>query len=366
LALETPFGTLHTTNITPDVETGIGAWSEQAFIRAMREGVDREGHYLYPAFPYDYFAKVTDDDLKAIYAYLMTRPPVAQPAAQNELGFPFNIRLLMAGWNMLFLQGGVFQPDPAKDEEWNRGAYLVEGLGHCGACHSPRNIFGAAARSGDAAYDGGYPEGWYAPPLDRGTPAPVPWTQNALVNYLIDGWDKQHGIAAGPMLPVVNDLYEQSEDDVFAIAAYVMSLKDPQPSQEQRERTTAEAQAFADRVEWGSPNAPAIPSDPLLQEGARVYERECVTCHKSGGLPAPLALSTVVNAPDAANLVRIVLHGIDPPPQGSLDRRMPGRAIQINDEQMNALAVFVRSRFSTRPAWQGVPDLIRAVRAEQP
>jgi mono/diheme cytochrome c family protein len=332
----------------------------------MREGVSRDGHYLYPAFPYDYFAKTTDEDLKAIYAYLMTRPPAPAPAPANELRFPFNIRLLMAGWNMLFLDTAVFKPDPTKDEEWNRGAYLVEGLGHCGACHSPRNIFGAAARSGDAAYDGGYPEGWYAPPLDANTPAPAPWTQNQLVNYLIDGWDKDHGIAAGPMLPIVNDLYEQSEDDVFAIAAYVVSLKGTPPSQQERDRRTAEARAFAERVEWGSPNAPPVPADSILQEGARVFEAQCVTCHKTGGQPVPLGMSTVVNAPDASNLIRIVFGGIDPPPQGSLDRRMPGRAIQINDEQMTALATFVRARFSQRPAWQQVGDMVRSIRAERP
>jgi mono/diheme cytochrome c family protein len=165
------------------------------------------------------------------------------------------------------------------------------------------------------------------------------------------------------MLPIVNDLYEQSEDDVFAIAAYVMSLKGMPPQQADRDRRTAEARAFADRVEWGSANAPAIPTDAVMQEGARVFERECVTCHKAGGQPVPLGLSTVVNAPDASNLIRIVFEGIDPPPQGSLDRRMPARAIQINDEQMTALAAFVRARFSQRPVWQGIADMVRTARA---
>jgi mono/diheme cytochrome c family protein len=363
LPLETPFGLLYTTNITPDPETGIGAWSEQAFMRAMREGVDRAGRYLYPAFPYDYFTKVSDDDLRAIYAYLMTRPAVSSPPPQNELFFPFNIRLLMAGWNFLFLDNRRFQPDTTKDEEWNRGAYLVEGLGHCGACHSSRNIFGAARRGPDA-YDGGYPEGWYAPPLNRNTPAPVPWTDNALVNYLIDGWDRQHGIAAGPMIPIVNDLYNQDEDDVFAIATYVMSLKGGALPQAEQEAKIAEARAFADRVEWGHPQNPPIPNDPVLQAGAQVYERECVTCHKTAGQPAPLGLSTVVNAPDPANLIRIVYSGIEAPPRGALDRRMPARALQISDEQMAALAAFVRSRFSRLPAWERVSEAVRDVRAE--
>ena len=364
LALPTPFGVINTTNITPDVETGIGAWSEAAFIRAMREGVDRSGHYLYPALPYDYFARVTDADLKAIYAYLMTREAVAAPAIPNGLAFPFSVRLLLAGWNLLFLDSRPFQPDPTKDKEWNRGAYLVEGLGHCGACHTSRNLFGAAQKNPAAAYDGGRPEGWYAPPLNQNALGPIPWTQNALANYLIDGWDRDHGIAGGPMIAIVNDLRNQSEDDVFAIAAYLLSLKGgPLPKAEQDAKTAA-VRATAEPLEWGHVQSPAIPSDAVIQAGARVFESECTTCHKAGGQPAPLALSTIVNAPDAANLIRIVFGGIEPPPRGSLDRRMPARAIQISDEQMMALAAFVRARFTKLPAWTEVDQAIKGVRAD--
>ena len=364
LPLPTPFGVIHTTNITPDPETGIGTWSEEAFIRAMDSGVDRGGRHLYPAFPYDYYTKVTDEDLRAIYAYLMTREPVSADAPDNGLSFPFNIRPLLAGWKLLFLDTDVFQPDPSQDEEWNRGAYLVEGLGHCGACHSPRNRFGAAAKDGEAAYDGGTAEGWYVPPLDNSTPAPIPWTQNALVNYLIDGWDAEHGIAAGPMRPVVDDLYEQSEDDVFAIAAYLMSLKGGQLPDAEQEAAAAEALAFAERMEWGHPENPPIPDDPLLQRGSQVFQSQCSECHKLGGKPAPLGLTTVVNAPDPANLIRVTLYGIQPPPQGVLDRTMPGRAMQISDEDMVALAAFVRARFTRRPAWEGVAEMVREARGE--
>jgi mono/diheme cytochrome c family protein len=366
LALPTPFGTLYTTNITPDPETGIGAWSEAAFLRAMRQGVDREGRHLYPAFPYDYFATATDEDLRAIYAYLMTREPVSAAPQANALPFPFNIRLLMAGWNLLFLRSEVFEPDPDRDAEWNRGAYIVEGLGHCGACHSPRNILGAAVKTGPRAYGGGAAEGWYVPPLNADTPAPVPWTQIAIVNYLIDGWDEDHGIAAGPMRPVTDDLYEQSEDDVFAIAAYVMSLKgDARPEEEQNALAEA-ARSFANVVEWGGLETPPVPDDPVMQQGAAVFEAQCATCHRSGGLPAPLALSTVVNAPDPDNLIRIVFFGINPPPMGSLDRSMPGRAIQISDDEMAALAAFVRERYSERPAWEGIAEAVSDIRAEVP
>ncbi len=360
LPLPTPFGVIHTTNITPDPETGIGTWSEAAFVRAMHQGIDREGTQLYPAFPYDFFAKVTTDDLHAIYAYLMTREPVVAEPRENDMSFPFNVRPLLAGWNQLFLDDAGWQPDPDRDEEWNRGAYLVEGLGHCGACHSPRNRFGAVD---DAhAYAGARAEGWYVPPLSDASPAPVPWTQIALVNYLIDGWDEDHGIAAGPMRPVVDDLYAQSEDDVFAIAAYVMSLKGEPPVEAE---TRAEAaRTEAERLQWGHPEAPPIPDDPLLAKGAAVFEAQCAQCHKAAGVSAPLALTTSINAPDASNLVHVVLKGIQPPPRGSLDRSMPGRALQIDDADMLALAAFVRSRFGSGPEWDDVEAIIADVRTE--
>jgi mono/diheme cytochrome c family protein len=363
LALQTPFGIIHTTNITPDPATGIGMWSEQAFIRAMHQGVDREGNHLYPAFPYDFFAKVTEEDLGAIYAYLMTRPPVVAAPQPNGLGFPFNIRPLLAGWNLLFLERGAFRADPAQDDEWNRGAYLTEGLGHCAACHSPRNFLGAPARGADA-YAGGQAEGWYAPPLNRDTPAPTPWTQLALVNYLIDGWDAHHGIAAGPMRPIADDLYEQSEDDVFAIAAYVMSLKGGEKPAGEQDTLTAAARAFAEGAEWGHPENPALPQDPVLLAGAGVFEAQCADCHKTNGKSAPLGLTTTVNAPNASNFMQIVLHGIQPPPRGVLDRSMPGRAIQISDDELVALTAFVRSRFSQKPAWDDVEDEVQKARAE--
>jgi mono/diheme cytochrome c family protein len=267
---------------------------------------------------------------------------------------------------MLFLDTRPFTPDAAKDKEWNRGAYLVESLGHCGACHSNRNVFGAAAKSGGDLYNGWHPEGWYAPPLNKNSPAPTPWTVNALVNYLIDGWDKQHGIAAGPMLPIVNDLYNQSEDDVFAIGAYVSSLKGGELPKAEQDAKAADALKFAENVEWGNAAAPAIPNDAVMQAGAKVFEEQCaMICHKIGGKPALLALSTTVNAPDPNNLIKLVFWGIEPAPRGVLDRNMPARAIQISDEQMTALAQFVRARFSKQPAWTGVADAVKAIRAER-
>ena len=151
LAVPTPFGTIFSSNITPDAETGIGRWPEAAFRRAMRSGVNRDGQHLYPTFPYDHFTNVNDEDDRALYAYLMTRQPVRAPARENLLSFPLDQRVVIAGWKLLFLRRGTYQPDSMKSAEWNRGAYLVEGLAHCGSCHTPRNVLGAERASAQFA-----------------------------------------------------------------------------------------------------------------------------------------------------------------------------------------------------------------------
>src|SRR5487761_2705783 len=203
-AIETPFGTIYSTNITPDIETGIGGWSYPAFERAMREGVHRDGRQLYPAFPYTHFARTADADLQALYAYLMAQTPVRAGNRAPALAFPFNWRPLMAGWNALFHRPRAFAADATKSALWNRGAYLVEGLGHCGACHSPRNALGAEKANAHLA--GGFAEGWEAPPLTSLSHAPVPWNEDELFAYLRSGASRFHGVAAGPMAPVVKEL----------------------------------------------------------------------------------------------------------------------------------------------------------------
>src|SRR5580700_5121826 len=160
LPVPTPFGTIYSSNITPDPETGIGRWSEAAFQRAMRSGVNREGQHLYPTFPYDHFTNVSDQDDAALYAFLMTRPAIHAPARENQLPFPLDQRVVVAGWKLLFLRPGSFQPDPSKSAEFNRGGYLVEGLAHCGACHTPRNPLGA--ERANASFAGGNVDNWKA------------------------------------------------------------------------------------------------------------------------------------------------------------------------------------------------------------
>src|SRR6202521_623055 len=217
-AMATPFGVIYSTNITPDLETGIGAWSEAAFARAMHEGVSRDGSHLYPVFSYDHFTKLSDEDVRALYAYFMTRTPVHTPARPNGMPFPFNIRYLQAGWKLLFFRPGRFEPDGEKSAEWNRGAYLALGLSHCGACHSPRNLLGAE-KPGDA-YGGAVIDNWVAPPLTAANPAPAPWTREELYDYLPTGTSVLHGTAAGPMFPVVQSLAALPDSDVRAIATY--------------------------------------------------------------------------------------------------------------------------------------------------
>src|SRR3712207_5947650 len=173
LGIPTPFGTIYSTNITPDPETGIGRWSEAAFIRSMRKGVNREGRHLYPAFPYDHYTLVPDEDNRALYAFLMSRSAVSANPPANELPFPFNMRMLLAGWKALYFREGPYQPDTSKTAEWNRGHYLTEGLSHCGACHTPRNRLGAEKK--DGYFAGAEVENWTVYPINANSPAPIPW-----------------------------------------------------------------------------------------------------------------------------------------------------------------------------------------------
>ena len=215
-SIPTPFGLVYSTNITPDAQTGIGAWTPDAFRRAMRDGIGRAGKHLYPVLPYPHFTRATDDDLAALYAFIMTRAPARGSSPANKLPFPLNQRVLLAGWNLLFLRPGAWQPDPAHDAAWNRGAYLVEAVGHCGACHSPHNALGA--EKSDQRLAGGHAEGWYSPPLQSGSPAPVHWDEAALADYLRTGYEARHGAAAGPMTAVTEQLARVPDEDVRAIA----------------------------------------------------------------------------------------------------------------------------------------------------
>ena len=352
-ALETPFGTIYTTNITPDVETGIGAWSYPAFERAMRDGLHRDGRQLYPAFPYTHFARTSEADLQALYAYLMAQPAVRATAPANTLAFPFNVRPLLAGWNALFHQTREFKPDSAKSEQWNRGAYLVESLGHCSACHSPRNALGAEQRGAYLA--GGFAEGWEAPALTSLSHAPIPWNEDELFAYLRTGHSRYHGVAAGPMAPIVRDLTALPDHDIRAMAVYLNAFNDAAANVPTQDALAAKLES-ATQVTVAS------------STGARLYQGACAVCHEVGGLPLfgsrpSLALNSNLHSASPDNLVQVILHGVTEPASSDLGY-MPAFKNNMSDAQVEQLVTFLRGQFAPdKPAWTGVRETIARVRA---
>ncbi|MBV7483255.1 cytochrome c [Bordetella sp. BOR01] len=362
LPLNTPFGTIYSTNITPDVDTGIGAWSQEAFARAMRRGVARDGSLLYPAFPYVHFTRVTDDDIAALYAYLMARRPVHAPAPANELTFPLNFRPLVAGWNLLFLDAGEL-PAPAKaqSKDWLRGRYLVEGLGHCASCHTPMNALGAE-KSGQP-YAGGLIDGWEAPPLNALTRARRPWTHEQLTSYLHTGLATEHGAAAGPMLPVTQHLANVPLSDVQAMATYLMSMQ-PEP-QASPPPTPPAAPPPA------PPGTPAADDAQRMERGAATFNASCASCHGAsapmhtvGGRPL-LELSTALNADSPRNAIQLVLSG-NPWTGSASAHYMPPFAATLTDEQIADVLAYTRVQYAQRPAWKNIAGSVAAIRKENP
>jgi mono/diheme cytochrome c family protein len=348
-SIPTPFGTIFSSNITPDVETGIGAWSEEAFKRAMREGVDRQGRQLYPAFPYDHFTKATGDDISALYAFLMSQTPVRNAVPANALAFPFNVRQIVAGWKLLFFHEALLQPDDSKGQPWNRGRYLVEGLGHCGGCHTPRNALGA--EQANRTYAGGVAEGWKAPPLNSESVAAHKWTVDQLAEYLSTGWHRLHGAAAGPMADVTNNLGQASAQDVRAIAVYIASL-----SAQSGNTNEAMVPAHGKEVAGVSPEVVAI------------YSGACANCHNGRQDVGPskaisLSLSTAVRESGSANVVRVMLGGIRPQ-SGKPGAYMPAFDGILTDEQIASVAEYVRARYTDQPKWTDVQQQISKARQE--
>ncbi|KQT55211.1 MULTISPECIES: molybdopterin cofactor-binding domain-containing protein [unclassified Aureimonas] len=346
-ALETPFGTVYATNITPDAEAGIGAWTYPAFERAMRQGVSRDGHFLYPAHPYTSFAGTSERDLQALYAYLMAAAPSAAKVPETSLRFPFGFRPLMAGWNALFLSTSPALADPAKSAVWNRGAELVEGLGHCSACHSPRNALGAE-KTGEAHLAGGHADGWDAPALTSLSVAPVAWTQDAFYDYLRTGRSADHGAAAGPMAHVVESFRDLPDADILAMATYLGSLTaKPAPSADSATVIIA-ADATA---------SSAAAAEPI---GARIFEGACASCHGDDSELTPLALNTALHAAEPTNTIQAIRLGI-PVPFG-LDAQamaMPAFAGTLDDASTASLVRYLRARFAPDKApWTAVSTAV--------
>ncbi|MGE4533099.1 c-type cytochrome [Halomonas sp.] len=358
-AFETPFGTLYSTNLTPDEETGIGRWSFAAFDRAMRQGISRDGKQLYPAFPYTAFAKISDTDMQALYAYLMSQPAASAEIPSNALSFPFNFRPLMAGWNTLFHDPRPFTPDPGQSDLYNRGAYLAEGLGHCSACHTPRNALGAE-RSGQYALSGAMVDGWEAPPLNKLSKSPIPWSESSLYEYLRQGTSALHGTASGPMAPVVAGLGELPEYDVRALAHYVAAQMGAPAGDS--ESVFADA---ATRIETTKSNPAG------MEEGQRLFEGACASCHMDSEAPTfmsaktSLALNTNLHSQHPDNVIQSILGGVHADHVPGIGN-MPGFADSFSDSQVVTLTAYLQARFAPdQPPWQNIASSVAAIRREK-
>src|ERR1700723_429141 len=346
--VSTPFGIIYGTNITPDPTAGIGRWSLEAFVRAMREGVARDGSHLFPAFPYYAYTKLSDDDVKALYAYLMSRPAVTATVPANTLPFPFKIRALQEGWKILFFKGGRFHANPSESDEWNRGAYLAEALSDCSACHTPRNALGAE-KTGHA-YAGAVIDGWIAPALNEANPSPVPWTQEELFTYLRTGVTPLHGATGATMTPVIREglaLPVVPGSDVRAIAVYFSDMDHAGARAHSIEAPTREALANS-----------SLGSGQEYDPDAELYAAACIACHyNSGTVPLgarpELALNSALTLPEPTNFIQVVLHGVSST-EGAPGLVMPAYASSLTDADIARLAAYLRGTRTKYPPWSDV------------
>ena len=330
LAMETPFGTLYSPNITPDAQYGIGAWSEDAFFRMMRTGITPEGTLLYPAMPIAQYTKVTREDSDAIFAYLKSVEPVREPNHKHTLRFPFNQRKLLYGWRTLYFREGEFKPDPTRSVEWNRGAYLVEGLGHCTMCHTKINMLGGSSQSEQFA-GGLIPvQNWYAPSLTSDKDGGLgDWSIKDIVDLLQAGISDR-GAVYGPMAEVTyHSLQYMTGEDVKAMAVYLKTLPDNR----------------------GRKSGPTARTDTnVFALGEKIYADKCALCHGAKGEGKlqhypPLAGNQSIEMDSSVNPIRIVLNGGFPPgttrnpePYG-----MPPFAQELNDTDAAAVVTYIRT-----------------------
>jgi len=331
--IPTPFGSLYSPNITPDVATGIGSWSAHDFWRALHNGKSKDGHFLYPAFPYPNYTKVSRADSDAMFAYLKSLPGVAVTNREHALHFPFNYRFMLAGWRALYFRPATYQTDQHKSAEWNRGAYLVQGLGHCEACHTNRNALGATERGVDLAGSLIPVLDWYAPSLTSDAEAGLgSWDKPTIVALLKTGISPR-GTVFGPMALVVrHSLQHLTDDDVGAMATYLQSL--PQ--------TVAKADDAGFVVDQSD-------AKKTLALGAKLYGDHCVACHKedgSGMAPAypPLAGNRAITMASSVNPIRMVLNGGFPPGTVGNPRPygMPPFGPMLSDVEVAAVASYIR------------------------
>ena len=348
LGFKLPFGTLYSTNITPDKETGIGNYSDQDFLNAVHRGIRRDGARLYPAMPYTSYTYISDADALAIKAYLFSLPPVRAEAPANTLGFPFNQRWGMMFWSALFNSDTRFTPDTSKSPEWNRGAYLSEALAHCGECHTPRNF--AFALNNRQKFAGALTAGWRAFNItsDKATGLGG-WRDDDLIAYLSTGHAPGHGTASGPMGEAVDQsLGQLAPEDIRAIVAYLRSVP-PVASTD-------------------LPATPAPPAPPSHKDGGTadargkmVFEGACVSCHGWTGESAVSPTATLtgawaVNDPAATNVAQIVISGTRrSTPDGALS--MPAFGNAYSDDEIAAVANYVTARFGAKGSKLSAQDV---------
>ncbi len=335
LGIETPFGTVYAGNLTPDPEHGLGRWTADDFRRALHEGRSRDGRLLYPVFPYENYTRITPEDSDALYAYLRTLAPSTQPNRPHALRFPYDRQAALAVWRALFFRPGVYTPDPARSAEWNRGAYLVRGLGHCAACHAGRNMLGAIDE--DIGLAGGMIPGlnWYAPPLGGIAQEAAPQQRTDAIAALLGTGSSTLGAAMGPMGEVVFLGTQHLEPaDLRAMAGFLATL----PAQGRKASA-----------------APAAAQPAVLERGGGIYREHCERCHgpegqgAEGAYPA-LAGNRKVQMPVPVNVVRLVLDGGYPPATAGNPRPygMPPFRQALSDAQVADVVSYVRSAWGNR------------------
>ncbi|MGE3481416.1 MAG: c-type cytochrome [Gammaproteobacteria bacterium] len=338
----TPFGTVTSPNITPDKDTGIGGWSEETFYRALHDGIGHDGQYLYPVMPYTSYTRMTREDVAAIKAYLDTLKPVFAPRAPNNLSFPFNIRASLLVWRELFFHPGAYQPNPARSAEWNRGAYIVQGPGHCGECHSPRDMLGGieSARS----LSGGVVQQWLAPNISSDKLAGIgARSVDDIVTFLRTGADSRLGVAFGPMAEVVHDSLRYATDaDIRAVAVY---LKDG-----------------PDRPATAAAGSSASQAD--LAQGQHLYLANCAVCHQDNGRGIPgtvanLSGNAALLAEQPHDAIVAVLQGL----QGSGGYgQMPSFAGALNDRQISDIINYIRTAWPRKAPANATPAMVANLR----
>jgi mono/diheme cytochrome c family protein len=343
LALETPFGKIVAPNITPDRDTGIGGWTDEQFVAALRDGRGSNAH-LYPAMPYPAYTKMSDDDVLAIRAYLGTIAPVTYQRGPNGLPFPLNIRLVMVFWNALNFTPGRYQLNPRKSAEWNRGAYIVEGAAHCGTCHTPKTILGGDKT--DKPLSGATLQGWFAPDITQDPRKGIGgWSRDDLTQYLKTGANRWT-LASGPMADAVtHSTSRMTDQDIAAIATY---LKDN-----------------GDAGSGPKPD-PVAANDNVMRAGAAIYKDSCAVCHRDAGtgevhLFPRLAASALVQSDDPTTLVRVVLQGTRAASTSGAPTApaMPAFDWRLNDAQVAAVLTYIRNSWGNAASSVGVETIAR-------